>query len=136
MGIWLPECAYYENLDEILFNAGIRYAILDGHGILNATPRPRYGVYAPIYYGFGEPGSFADRRQRAREWERELFALAPDTILVLVSATASTIRTRMSLDPHSHGLLTNDHVDEVTYRFHEEYTSSLLTKKINTRKAL
>ena len=48
LGIWLPECAYYENLDEILFNSGIRYAILDGHGILNATPRPRYGVYAPI----------------------------------------------------------------------------------------
>jgi len=32
----------------MLFNSGIRYAILDGHGILNATPRPRYGVYAPI----------------------------------------------------------------------------------------
>jgi len=48
LGIWLPECAYYENLDEMLFNSGIRYAILDGHGILNATPRPRYGVYAPI----------------------------------------------------------------------------------------
>ena len=48
LGIWLPECAYYENLDEILFNSGIRYAILDGHGVLNATPRPRYGVYAPI----------------------------------------------------------------------------------------
>ena len=48
LGIWLPECAYYENLDEILFNSGIRYAVLDGHGILNASPRPRYGVYAPI----------------------------------------------------------------------------------------
>ena len=29
LGIWLPECAYYENLDEILINSGIRYAILD-----------------------------------------------------------------------------------------------------------
>ena len=48
LGIWLPECAYYENLDQILFNSGIRYAVLDGHGILNASPRPRYGVYAPI----------------------------------------------------------------------------------------
>ena len=48
LGIWLPECAYYENLDEILFDSGIRYTILDGHGILNSTPRPRYGVYAPI----------------------------------------------------------------------------------------
>ena len=48
LGIWLPECAYYENLDEILLNCGIRYAVLDGHGILNGSPRPRYGVYAPI----------------------------------------------------------------------------------------
>ena len=48
LGIWLPECAYYENLDHILFNCGIRYAVLDGHGILNSSPRPRYGVYAPI----------------------------------------------------------------------------------------
>ncbi len=48
LGIWLPECAYYENLDKVLYNCGIRYAVLDGHGILNSTPRPRYGVYAPI----------------------------------------------------------------------------------------
>ena len=48
LGIWLPECAYYENLDKVLSNCGIRYAVLDGHGILNAKPRPRYGVYAPI----------------------------------------------------------------------------------------
>ena len=48
LGIWLPECAYYENLDKILADCGIRYAVLDGHGILNSKPRPRYGVYAPI----------------------------------------------------------------------------------------
>ena len=48
LGIWLPECAYYEGLDELLFNSGIRYTILAGHWILNSTPRPRYGVYAPI----------------------------------------------------------------------------------------
>ncbi len=47
-GIWLPECAYYEGLDKFLLESGLRYAVLDGHGILNATPRPRYGVYAPI----------------------------------------------------------------------------------------
>ena len=48
LGIWLPECAYYENLDKVLSDSGIRYTVLDGHGILNAKPRPRYGVYAPI----------------------------------------------------------------------------------------
>ena len=47
-GIWLPECAYYEGLDQELAKAGLRYAVLDGHGLLHALPRPRYGVYAPI----------------------------------------------------------------------------------------
>ncbi len=47
-GIWLPECAYYEGLDKIMIENGLRYSVLDGHGILHATPRPRYGIYAPI----------------------------------------------------------------------------------------
>tara|TARA_B100000700_G_scaffold329873_1_gene453377 strand:+ start:258 stop:1823 length:1566 start_codon:yes stop_codon:yes gene_type:complete len=48
LGIWLPECAYYEGLDELMIESGLRYAVLDGHGLLNANPRPRYGLYAPI----------------------------------------------------------------------------------------
>jgi 1,4-alpha-glucan branching enzyme len=48
LGIWLPECAYFEGLDQQLLNCGLRYSILDGHGLLHALPRPRYGVYAPI----------------------------------------------------------------------------------------
>ena len=48
LGIWLPECAYYEGLDRQLVAAGLRYSVLDGHGLLHAQPRPRYGVFAPI----------------------------------------------------------------------------------------
>ena len=48
LGIWLPECAYYEGLDLQLMACGLRYTILDGHGLLHGQPRPRYGVYAPI----------------------------------------------------------------------------------------
>ena len=48
LGIWLPECAYYEGLDQQLLASGLRYSILDGHGLLHALPRPRYGVYAPV----------------------------------------------------------------------------------------
>jgi 1,4-alpha-glucan branching enzyme len=48
LGIWLPECAYYEGLDQQLLAAGLRYTVLDGHGLLHALPRPRYGVFAPI----------------------------------------------------------------------------------------
>jgi 1,4-alpha-glucan branching enzyme len=48
LGIWLPECAYFEGLDQVLAQCGLRYSLLDGHGLLHAIPRPRYGVYAPI----------------------------------------------------------------------------------------
>ena len=48
LGIWLPECAYYEGLDSLMHSAGLKYAVLDGHGLLHAKPRPRYGIYAPI----------------------------------------------------------------------------------------
>jgi len=47
-GIWLPENAYIEGLDKILKKYGISYTFLDAHGLLNASVRPRYGVYAPI----------------------------------------------------------------------------------------
>jgi 1,4-alpha-glucan branching enzyme len=48
LGIWLPECAYYEGLDQQLVGCGLRYSVLDAHGLLHALPRPRYGVFAPI----------------------------------------------------------------------------------------
>lgn len=47
-GIWLPECAYTFSLDEMLEEYGIKYFILENKGVLNASPRPRYGTYAPI----------------------------------------------------------------------------------------
>jgi 1,4-alpha-glucan branching enzyme len=47
-GIWLPECGYFEGLDAFLKDAGIRYFFTDSHGIFHASPRPKYGVYAPI----------------------------------------------------------------------------------------
>lgn len=48
-GIWLPECGYYPGVDEILKANGIRFFIVDTHGILFGSPRPKYGVYAPVY---------------------------------------------------------------------------------------
>jgi len=48
-GIWLPECGYHPEHDEIFKEAGIKYFLVDSHGIYHGTPRPKYGVYAPIY---------------------------------------------------------------------------------------
>ena len=43
-------------------------------------------VYAPLYYGYGRD-SFSDRRRRAREWDRALLEIAPETVLVLLRAS-------------------------------------------------
>jgi 1,4-alpha-glucan branching enzyme len=48
-GIWLPECGYTPGIDEVLKEAGIRFFFTDTHGILFGSPRPRYGVFAPVY---------------------------------------------------------------------------------------
>lgn len=49
-GIWLPECAYYEGLDEVLNRYGIKYFFLDAKGLMDGEPGPpRYSVYAPVY---------------------------------------------------------------------------------------
>jgi len=47
-GFWLPECGYYPGIDEFLGEHGIRYTILETHGITRAETRPKYGVHAPI----------------------------------------------------------------------------------------
>ncbi len=48
-GIWLPECGYYPGLDEILKEQGIKFFFVDTHGVLFGSPRPKYGVFAPVY---------------------------------------------------------------------------------------
>jgi len=47
-GIWLPECAYEEGIEDLLKESGIEYFIGDSHAILYGDPRPRYGVHAPV----------------------------------------------------------------------------------------
>lgn len=47
-GIWLPECAYAYEIDSILREYGLKYFIAEDKAILNASPRPEYGTYAPI----------------------------------------------------------------------------------------
>jgi 1,4-alpha-glucan branching enzyme len=61
-GIWLPECGFYPGLDRLLSEAGIKYFFCDSHGIMNADPQPRYGVFAPLYC----PGGVA---AFGRDWE-------------------------------------------------------------------
>ena len=86
-------------------------------------------VYAPLYYGFGEPGSFSDRRARARASDAELLLHAPNIVLVLVHASAEAIKDRMKQNPRPRGILKEVDVDTVLKRFQEEYDSSLIIRK-------
>jgi 1,4-alpha-glucan branching enzyme len=70
-GIWLPECGYFPGLDAALAEQNIRYFFVDTHGVTDATPRPRHGVYAPIYTPTG-PAAFArDPESSMQVWSAE-----------------------------------------------------------------
>ncbi|WP_267383919.1 glycoside hydrolase family 57 protein [Cyanobacterium sp. uoEpiScrs1] len=71
-GIWLPECAYYEGLEQMLANAGLRYFLLDGHGILYARPRPRYGTYTPIFTETGVAAFGRDHESSQQVWSSKV----------------------------------------------------------------
>ena len=47
-GFWLPECGYYEGLEEILADAGVDYYVSAAHGVLFGSPSPANGTYAPV----------------------------------------------------------------------------------------
>lgn len=86
-------------------------------------------VYAPRYYGYGEPGSFADRSERAREWDQELLPYAPDMVLVHVTADPAAVAERMANRPRVRGILKQQDIPFVLDRFQEEFGASLIEQK-------
>ncbi|MGQ0645109.1 MAG: glycoside hydrolase family 57 protein [Elusimicrobiota bacterium] len=70
-GIWLPECAYATGVDEILAEHGIRFSFLDAHGLLFARPRPRYGVFAPVFAPAGVAFFGRDTETAQQVWSAE-----------------------------------------------------------------
>jgi len=69
-GIWLPECAYVEGVEHVLQEANIRWFITDTHGVLHARPRPRYGVFAPIFTPSGLAAFGRDLDSAKQVWSR------------------------------------------------------------------
>ena len=69
-GIWLPECAYVESLDDILQEANLRWFVTDTHGILHAHPRPRYATFAPIFTPKGVAAFGRDPDCSRQVWSR------------------------------------------------------------------
>ena len=70
-GIWLPECGYAPGLDKALAAENIRFFFVDSHALSNAVPRPRRGVYAPIYTPSGVAAFARDPESSMQVWSAE-----------------------------------------------------------------
>jgi 1,4-alpha-glucan branching enzyme len=71
-GIWLPECGYVPGIDELLAEQGIRYFFVETHGIYFGDPRPRYGVYRPVYTPSGVAAFGRDPESSRSVWSAEI----------------------------------------------------------------
>ena len=94
-------------------------------------------VYAPLYYGYGKPGMYADRRNMARSIDAEVNEFYPDMVLVLVKASAEAIRQRMANKHetpfpgrHAATYFKGEDAETVLARFDEEFEKSLIPRKI------
>ncbi len=67
-GMWLPECAYYPGIDPLLKEYGVKYFFLDTHGLLFASHRPRYGVFAPVLCPSGVAAFGRDAESSKQVW--------------------------------------------------------------------
>ena len=70
-GFWLPECGYASGHDEFLRELGVRYVLLDAHGILFGSPRPKYGVYAPAICPSGVAAFGRDLESSRSVWSAQ-----------------------------------------------------------------
>lgn len=70
-GMWLPECAYAPGVDKELREAGVRWFIVDSHGLLLGEPAPRYRVFAPVFTPEGVAAFGRDPESAKQVWSRE-----------------------------------------------------------------
>jgi len=71
-GIWLPECAYDPSFDQDIADAGVRYSLLDTHGLTYASPRPPFGAHQPIISPSGVAFFARDIESSRQVWSREM----------------------------------------------------------------
>jgi 1,4-alpha-glucan branching enzyme len=72
VGAWLAECAYHPDFDDEIARAGIRFTVLDTHGLLHARPRPAFGVHAPICSASGVAFFARDVESSRQVWSRDV----------------------------------------------------------------
>ncbi len=67
-GLWLPECAYAPGVDAMLRDEGVRFFVMESHGLLHAEPRPRFGLHAPVYCPSGVAAFARDVESSKQVW--------------------------------------------------------------------
>ena len=78
-GMWLPECAYYPGLENILRQEGVRFFFTESIGIEHAGIAPFYGVHAPLYTPAGVAAFGRDQGSTKQVWSaQEGFPGDPD----------------------------------------------------------
>jgi 1,4-alpha-glucan branching enzyme len=70
-GMWLPECAYDPAFDQEIADAGVRYTLLDTHGLNHAQPRPPFGVHHPVISPSGTAFFARDEESSRQVWSRQ-----------------------------------------------------------------
>jgi thymidylate kinase len=86
-------------------------------------------VYAPMYFGYGGPGEYADRRSMARSHDSEVMHIAPDTVLVHLTASPDVIRERMRAEPRRTSRVQDADIERISARFTEEFSHSLIRRR-------
>ena len=67
-GMWLPECGYAPGVEDVLAEFGIRWFVVDSHGIRHACPRPVPGTYAPFRTASGVVALGRDEESSRQVW--------------------------------------------------------------------
>lgn len=65
-GIWLPECAYVPGVADVLREADLRWFVVDAHGLMFGTPKPRFAIFSAYHTPAG-PAFFGRDRDSSRQ---------------------------------------------------------------------
>ena len=92
-------------------------------------------VYAPLYYGYGAPGSYAARWEYAEHAEERVLQDMPQMILVLIKSRPEVIRDRLSRGEsefpqrHAGSLFKEKDTEFVSDAFQKLFDLSKITRK-------
>lgn len=70
-GFWLPECAWSSCVGPVLRRSGIRWSVLDTHGLVHAEPGPAGACFAPVQTPDGLALFGRDPASARQVWSRD-----------------------------------------------------------------